>query len=97
MRVSWRARALADVESLTDYVALHRPASADRLSDAIDACVAMIREQPYIGRPGRTDMTREVVVPRLPYIVQYRVNETRSLISILRVLHGARRWPAAEA
>ena len=35
--------------------------------------------------------TRELVVPRTAYIVPYRVRE--DVVEILRVLHGARRWP----
>jgi toxin ParE1/3/4 len=35
--------------------------------------------------------TRELVIARTPFVVAYRLrNET---IEILRVLHGAQRWP----
>ena len=34
--------------------------------------------------------TRALVVPRTPYIVPYRVQ--RTLMQILRVFHGTRRW-----
>ncbi|MDQ7827232.1 MAG: type II toxin-antitoxin system RelE/ParE family toxin [Candidatus Eremiobacteraeota bacterium] len=44
-----------------------------------------------MGRPGRVPGTRELVVPGTKYIVAYRVRH-RSL-QILRVLHGARKWP----
>jgi toxin ParE1/3/4 len=46
---------------------------------------------PHRGRPGRWPGTRELVIPRTPYIVPYRVQG--DLIEILRVFHGARRWP----
>jgi plasmid stabilization system protein ParE len=35
--------------------------------------------------------TRELVIPRTPYIVPYRFQ--RAVIQVLRVYHGARRWP----
>jgi toxin ParE1/3/4 len=35
--------------------------------------------------------TRELVVTGTPYIVPYRVQDGE--IQILRVYHGARRWP----
>jgi len=44
-----------------------------------------------IGRPGRVSDTRELAVPRTPYIVVYRILPITILI--LRVLHGAQRWP----
>ena len=46
---------------------------------------------PEIGRPGRIDGTRELIIQRTPYIVAYRI-ATKS-IRILRVLHGAQMWP----
>jgi plasmid stabilization system protein ParE len=38
------------------------------------------------------------VIPRLPYVAIYRIVEaarsTASEVEVLRVIHGARRWPA---
>jgi toxin ParE1/3/4 len=44
-----------------------------------------------MGRPGRVPGTREFVIPRTPHIVPYRLQGES--IQILRVYHGARRWP----
>lgn len=46
---------------------------------------------PNRGRYGRLENTREMVIPRLPYIVIYRVFEDR--IIVLNIVHGAQRWP----
>src|SRR5439155_1162659 len=35
--------------------------------------------------------TPELVIPRLPYVVVYRIFEERLLI--LNIVHGAQRWP----
>ena len=43
------------------------------------------------GRPGRVPGTRELVIPRTPYVAAYAL--TRDCIRILRVLHGAQMWP----
>ncbi|MCP3417984.1 type II toxin-antitoxin system RelE/ParE family toxin [Bradyrhizobium brasilense] len=41
--------------------------------------------------PGRVAGTRELVIPRTPYVASYLVDgET---VRILRVLHGAQMWP----
>jgi toxin ParE1/3/4 len=53
----------------------------------------MLADQPELGRPGRTQGTRELVIARTPYIVAYRVDEHRNEVTIVRVRHGARRWP----
>jgi plasmid stabilization system protein ParE len=36
-----------------------------------------------------------LVIGRTPYIVAYTVDARRDAVVILRVLHGAQRWPAA--
>jgi toxin ParE1/3/4 len=50
-----------------------------------------LAENPHIGRPGRVPGTREFVIDKTPYIVPYRVKD--NALQILRIYHGARRWP----
>jgi toxin ParE1/3/4 len=51
----------------------------------------VLPDNPRMGRPGRVPGTRELVIGQTPYIVPYRLQ--RGVIQILRVFHGARRWP----
>jgi addiction module RelE/StbE family toxin len=44
-----------------------------------------------MGRSGRIEGTRELVISRTPYIAAYRI--LGSTVQILRVLHGAQLWP----
>jgi len=74
-----------------DYVAKDNPIAAARLSAEIRRQIRQLREHPLIGRPGREPGTRELVLSRTPYIAVYRVMPSR--IEILRILHGAQRWP----
>lgn len=48
-------------------------------------------ENPEIGRTGRVSGTRELVIRGTPFIVPYRA--VGGDIHILRVYHGARKWP----
>ena len=57
----------------------------------IEAVETMIPDNPRAGRPGRLPGTRELVISGTPYIVPYRLRS--GTIEILRVFHGARRWP----
>ena len=50
-----------------------------------------LRQFPERGQPGRVPGTRELVVPRSPFVVPYRVRGRR--VEILGILHGARAWP----
>ena len=44
-----------------------------------------------IGRKGRVEGTRELVIAGTPYIVPYRVRD--DVVQIITVLHNAQRWP----
>lgn len=44
-----------------------------------------------MGRKGRLEETRELVIVDTPYIVVYRVKDDK--VEILRVLHSAQKFP----
>ena len=72
------------------YIAADDARAAARVVERVQAAVRSLAEVPHRGRPGRWPGTRELVVPRTPSIVPYRV--AGEVIEILRVFH-ARRWP----
>lgn len=91
MKVLWTGPALADLDRIQQHIALDSPAGAFRLAQAIyNRTKTLVEEQPYAGRPGRVEETRELVLSKTPYIVVYRV---RSDIEIIAVLHSSREWP----
>lgn len=61
------------------------------MSDAIEAAVSRLADFPESARPGRVPGTRELVVSATPFVVVYRIEVAGVLI--LRVLHGAQKWP----
>jgi toxin ParE1/3/4 len=92
MKIVWSPEAVEDLISLRAYIAEENPAAARRIVLRVLHDVEhLLPDNPQMGRPGRVPGTRELVVPRTPYIVPYRVQ--RATIQILRVFHGARRWP----
>jgi toxin ParE1/3/4 len=91
MEVRWLEDALADITGIHRYIAADDPRAAGRVVTRIQAAVRLLGELPHRGRPGRWPGTRELIIPGTPYLVPYRVKG--DLVEILRVLHGARRWP----
>jgi toxin ParE1/3/4 len=92
MIIKWSDEALDDLRSLYDYISADNPIAAQKLAMAIvNSIKTNLPGNPRIGRPGRINGTRELVITNTPYIVPYRV--TSGVIQILRVYHGARRWP----
>ena len=91
MRVRWLRTALANLEAEAEYIARDNPAAASRVVATIVRSVERLAKYPASGRPGRVAGTRELVVAGTPYIIPYRIRG--GAVEVLRVFHGARRWP----
>jgi plasmid stabilization system protein ParE len=91
MRVRWLAQALHNLDDEASFIAQDDPQAAQLVVQRILDSIAMLPEQPGIGRPGRVPGTRELIVLKTRYIVPYRVQG--QTIEILRVFHTSRRLP----
>ena len=91
MRVTWHWKALYDLDAIEGFIERDNPLAARQMERRIKQAVFMLAAHPMIGRSGRVPRTRELVVPGTPYIVAYTI--TKSGITVLTVLHGARKWP----
>ena len=92
MRLRWTPLSLRDLRNIREYIARDNPLASARIAFRIVESAEGLIDFPLRGRIGRTAGSREVVVPRTPYIVIYRVVDLE--VHIVRVLHGAQRWPA---
>ena len=92
MIVVWSPAAIADLTQLRAYIAEDDPAAAQRVAlHIVHNSETVLPANPQIGRAGRVPGTRELVVPKTPFVVPYRI--VNGAIEVLRVYHGARRWP----
>jgi toxin ParE1/3/4 len=91
MRVRWLRKALRNLDEEATYIAEEDLAAARVVVERVLNAVAMLAEQPGMGRPGRVPGTRELVVLKTRYIVPYRVRGDS--VEILRVFHTSRRLP----
>jgi toxin ParE1/3/4 len=92
MTLVWSPESIHDLIALRAHIAEHDPASAKRVALHILYCVEhLLSENPKLGAPGRVPGTRELVIPKTPYVIPYRVRG--SMIEIVRVYHSSRRWP----
>jgi addiction module RelE/StbE family toxin len=91
MKLRWSRRAVRRLASIHDYIAKDNPAAAMRVAAAIVAAAQHLERIPLMGRIGRVEDTRELVVPGLPYILPYRVIGEE--IQIASVIHTSRKWP----
>ncbi|MCV9938685.1 type II toxin-antitoxin system RelE/ParE family toxin [Boseaceae bacterium BT-24-1] len=91
MRLVWAPFAFADRDEIFSYIEADNPKAAAEIDERIESAARRLLRFPESGRPGRVSGTRELVVPRTPFIAVYIV--TSDKVRILRVLHGARMWP----
>ena len=90
MRLEWAPLAIADRESIFDYIAPENLDAALALDDLFERKAALIGAHPEAGRVGRVRGTRELVAHR-HYVLVYDTAPDR--VRILRVLHTSRHWP----
>jgi len=91
MRLDWSEAAVSDLEHIADYLFVRTPLHAPRLVRTIHDAPAKLLADPLLGRHGRRAGTRELVLTPLPYLIIYVVSS--EAVHIVRILHGAQRWP----
>lgn len=88
----WSPEAIDDLAELRAFIEQDDPVAAQRIAlHILHNVETLLPANPEMGRPGRVPGTRELVIPRTPFIVPYRLQD--QTIQVLRVFHGARRWP----
>lgn len=91
MEITWHEFAIQDVRELLQFIALENQQAAYQIYEEIEDQIAILQDFPQAGRLGRVEGTRELVIVRTPFIAVYHVIEDE--VTMLRILHGARRWP----
>ncbi|MGH9605627.1 MAG: type II toxin-antitoxin system RelE/ParE family toxin [Terracidiphilus sp.] len=82
------------LEEIANYIRKDNPSAARAVAETLFEAANGLEILPYRGRIGRIEGTRELIIPRLPYIVVYQVMS--QAVHILHIYHGARNWPGGE-
>ena len=91
MTVRWTPTSLRDLDALHSYISEDNATAALDIVETLLKGIAALARHPDMGRTGRVPGTRELVLA--PYVIAYR--SRKSVIDILGIIHGARRWPDA--
>jgi toxin ParE1/3/4 len=89
VEIVWSPLARSRLRQIRAYVARDKPEAAERLATRIVAMVEALRNHPRLGRVGAEPGIRELVVGNTSYIVLYRVEGQRVIIST--IWHAAQR------
>ncbi len=79
-----------ELKEIAKHVARDSPRAAIKLRAKIERQVEQLRDHPHSGRCGLVEGARELVICGTSYLVVYKVGRE---VTILRVIHCARRWP----
>ena len=91
MRVNWTKSAINDLEIEANYLSKISPSIEDSFLKHVESSIDLIKEYPELGRIGRVNQTRELILKKFQYILVYLVES--SYIDIIRLLHTSRKWP----
>ena len=91
MKVIWTRRAIGHLVRLRRHIEKDSEENAALVAGRILKAVDLLQLHPEIGRPGRINGTRELVVPDTPYIIPYRLRLER--LELIAVFHGRQKWP----
>jgi toxin ParE1/3/4 len=80
MFVRWTKPAVGDLTHICDYTEEHFGSQqARRAALSIYNRIESLRTHPDMGRPGRKLNTRELNIPKFPFVVIYRIRESTIL------------------
>ncbi len=91
MEVKWLKKALSNLNKEAEYIAQDNPQAAFLVVQRIKESVNLLKDNSSLGRSGRIEGTRELVIDKTSYIVPYRVCNSR--IEVLRAFHTSRKLP----
>ena len=84
----WLRGALRNLHQAVDYIARDNRNAAVDVAEQIIETATRLEQHPFLGR---LKVTRELIVPGLPYVIRYRIS--KETVEILRIHHMAQRWP----
>jgi len=90
MKLIWSPCSENDLAAIVIYIANHDLDAALELDYRITSSAERLVDFPKMGKPGRIEGTRELIVHE-HYILVYEIAGDE--LQILSVLHTSRQWP----
>jgi toxin ParE1/3/4 len=91
MRVRVTDDAKADLRQIKAFISERNAIAAEGVMDLIRKTLVLLAVLPRLGHPGLVHGTFEKGVPRVPYLIVYRIEigDGDRELAVLRVYHGA--------
>ena len=89
MKLEVSRRATLRLHEIADYINRKNPSAALHVPQGIREVFRILTIYPEAGRIVRPNL-RRLVVPRLPYLVYYTIDEAADAVIIVTIRHAAR-------
>jgi len=94
MKLVWSEQARQEWAAQYRFYLERNSDAARRLRQAVMDGAKRLRVHPKIGRPGRVEDSRELVISGTPFLLVYDENSVR--VEILHVYDGRQNWQASD-
>ena len=94
IEIVWLNIAADEFEDAVAWIRERNDNAADKMAETALFQIDQLKHYPQLGRVGRDNTTRELVISNTHFIVVYRVLSTKKSLEILSFKHDAMRWPA---
>ena len=94
MKVIWSEQARREWAEQYRFYFSRNPDAARRMRAAVMGGARRLHDYPKMGRPGRVEGSRELVIVGTPFLLVYDENPVR--VEILHLYHGRQDWQDAE-
>jgi toxin ParE1/3/4 len=88
VKLRYTLPALADLNSILDYISESSPRGAKRVQQRIQRVIGLLMTHPRMGAPTDYPTIRRLSTPPYPYLVFYEIVEEEIVIHAVR--HAAR-------
>ncbi|MBC7755051.1 MAG: type II toxin-antitoxin system RelE/ParE family toxin [Bdellovibrio sp.] len=94
IEIVWLEIAADEFEDAIAWIRERNDNAADKMAETALFQIDQLKHYPQLGRVGRDNSTRELVISNTHFIVVYRVIAAKQSLEILSFKHDAMRWPA---
>ncbi len=92
IEILWLEIAADEFEDAIAWIRERNDHAADKLAETALFQIDQLKHYPQLGRVGRDNTTRELVISNTHFIAVYRLMPSTKLLQILLFKHDAMRW-----
>ncbi len=91
MKIVLTPTANHDIKHIYNYVIENGDIStAEKVLNSVENMIDHLEKFSELGKAGRVKNTRELIVPKLLFIIVYKIYKTH--IAIISIIHTSKKW-----